>query len=216
MAADHFVRLCEALGPEVTQSELVPLFSALMGDAEAEVRTAACMRLAEVSEKIQKPVLMKFVVPCLMTLARDTSQHVRGNFIFCLILLYMFIIFKKIAALACTVSKLAPLMGKEDAVKSLTEVLLQLLKDECSEARLNVISTLDPINKVAGIDSVASQLLPAILELAEDKQWRVRLSIIEKIPLIAADLVLFLCFFVSLFLCFFISFSPFFKKQNRE
>ncbi len=39
-----------------------------------------------------------------------------------------------------------------------------------------------------GIDLLAQSLLPAIEELAEDKHWRVRLAIVEHIPLLASQL----------------------------
>lgn len=39
-----------------------------------------------------------------------------------------------------------------------------------------------------GIDLLSQSLLPAIMQLAEDKQWRVRLAIIEYIPLLASQL----------------------------
>lgn len=39
-----------------------------------------------------------------------------------------------------------------------------------------------------GIDLLSKALLPAIVELAEDKQWRVRQAIIEYIPLLAKQL----------------------------
>lgn len=41
---------------------------------------------------------------------------------------------------------------------------------------------------VIGVDRLSQSLLPAIVELAEDKQWRVRLAIIEYIPLLARQL----------------------------
>lgn len=41
---------------------------------------------------------------------------------------------------------------------------------------------------VIGIDSLSQSLLPAIVELAEDKQWRVREAIINYIPLLAQQL----------------------------
>lgn len=41
----------------------------------------------------------------------------------------------------------------------------------------------------AGIELLSQSLLPAVIELAEDKQWRVRLAIIEHIPLLAQQLV---------------------------
>jgi hypothetical protein len=44
-------------------------------------------------------------------------------------------------------------------------------------------------NTVIGIEPLSQSLLPAIVALAEDKQWRVRLAIIENIPLLAKQLV---------------------------
>ncbi len=41
---------------------------------------------------------------------------------------------------------------------------------------------------VIGIELLSQSLLPAIVKLAEDKQWRVRLAIIEYIPLLASQL----------------------------
>jgi serine/threonine-protein phosphatase 2A regulatory subunit A len=41
---------------------------------------------------------------------------------------------------------------------------------------------------VIGIDRLSETLLPAIVELAEDKSWRVRQAIIEYIPLLANQL----------------------------
>lgn len=42
--------------------------------------------------------------------------------------------------------------------------------------------------QVIGIDLLSQSLLPAIVELAEDKHWRVRLALIEYIPLLASQL----------------------------
>lgn len=50
------------------------------------------------------------------------------------------------------------------------------------------ISVMCMVLQVIGIDLLAQSLLPAIEELAEDKHWRVRLAIIEYIPLLAGQL----------------------------
>lgn len=68
-------------------------------------------------------------------------------------------------------------------------LFLSLLKDEASEVRLNIIARMEKVNTVIGIDLLSQSLLPAIVELAGDTQWRVRLAIIENIPLLAAQLV---------------------------
>ena len=89
-------------------------------------------------------------------------------------------------------------------------MFLQMLKDEFPEVRLHIISKLEQVNQgesaalvgpwamridlanvvipVIGIDLLSQSLLPAIVQLAEDKQWRVRLAIIEYIPLLASQL----------------------------
>ena len=42
--------------------------------------------------------------------------------------------------------------------------------------------------QVIGIQQLSQSLLPAIVELAEDSKWRVRLAIIEYMPLLAGQL----------------------------
>ena len=44
------------------------------------------------------------------------------------------------------------------------------------------------IYQVIGIHQLSQSLLPAIVELAEDPKWRVRLAIIEHMPLLAEQL----------------------------
>jgi serine/threonine-protein phosphatase 2A regulatory subunit A len=53
---------------------------------------------------------------------------------------------------------------------------------------LSIISNLDAINAVIGVDLLSQSLLPAIVDLAEDAKWRVRLAIIEHIPKLAEQL----------------------------
>lgn len=128
-------------------------------------------------------------MPCIRDLSTDSSQHVR-------------------AALGTQISGLAPLLGKENTIDHLLPLFLQLLKDEFPDVRLNIISKLELVNSgeltsfpfadrvtetddskiVIGIDLLSKALLPAIVELAEDKQWRVRQAIIEYIPLLANQL----------------------------
>lgn len=59
----------------------------------------------------------------------------------------------------------------------------------CSSAPVSAVNTTTcTFVQVIGIDLLAQSLLPAIEELAEDKHWRVRLAIIEYIPLLAGQL----------------------------
>ena len=87
----------------------------------------------------------------------------------------------------------------------LLPMFLQMLKDDFPDVRLHIISKLELVNQgrhhpraqtdsarlclaVIGIELLSQSLLPAIVQLAEDKQWRVRLAIIKYIPLLASQL----------------------------
>ena len=102
-------------------------------------------------------------------LVSDSNQHVKS-------------------ALASVIMGLAPTLGKDLTVKHLLPLFLTQLKDECPEVRLNIISNLDCVNEVIGIQQLSQSLLPAIVELAEDPKWRVRLAIIQYMPLLAGQL----------------------------
>jgi len=111
---------------------------------------------------------------------------------------------------------LAPLFGKENTIENLLELFLHLLKDDFPDVRLNIISKLDSVNKVIGIEPLSQSLLPAIVELAEDRQWRVRLAIIEYIPLLASQLVCTPILQQDFFLFLTSSFSFCFRECNSS
>jgi hypothetical protein len=55
---------------------------------------------------------------------------------------------------------LAPVFGKENTIEHLLDLFLQLLKDDFPEVRLNIISKLDQVNKVIGVEMLSQSLLP--------------------------------------------------------
>jgi serine/threonine-protein phosphatase 2A regulatory subunit A len=138
---------------------------------------------------LEPEVVIARIVPFVRDLCQDSSQHVR-------------------AALANQITGLAPLLGHGPTIDHLLQLFLHLLKDEFPDVRLNIISKLEQVNEglfpsvlssrtpralirfflVIGIQLLADNLLPAIVELAEDKSWRVRQAIIEYIPLLATQL----------------------------
>jgi serine/threonine-protein phosphatase 2A regulatory subunit A len=137
---------------------------------------------------LEPEVVIARIVPFVRELCQDSSQHVR-------------------AALANQITGLAPLLGHGPTIDHLLQLFLHLLKDDFPDVRLNIISKLEQVNEgiylfltlksqslrlrsilVIGIQLLADNLLPAIVELAEDKSWRVRQAIIEYIPLLATQL----------------------------
>ncbi|KAH3757650.1 phosphoprotein phosphatase A [Pelomyxa schiedti] len=172
MAADRIIEISESVGPAVTQNEILNCYVSLFKDTEAEVRTASATHLAEFAGRIPHPLVVSKLVPCIrdqILTTMDPSQHVR-------------------AALAGVISSLAPILGRDDTVQYLVDVLVELLKDDFHEVRLHILSKLEPVHKVIGVEILSQALLPAFFKLAEDRQWRVKLSIIEYTPQLAQQL----------------------------
>ena len=173
MVADKFTELQAAVGKDITKTDLVPAFQSLLKDCEAEVRAAAAHKVKDfclnLDKSVQEQVIMTQLLPCVKELVTDGNQHVKS-------------------ALASVIMGLSPILGKNNTIEHLLPLFLSQLKDECPDVRLNIISNLDCVNEVIGIQQLSQSLLPAIVELAEDTKWRVRLAIIEYMPLLAGQL----------------------------
>lgn len=151
----------------------MPAFQSLLKDSEAEVRAAAANKVKDFCQNLdaarREEIIMVGILPYVKELVADTNQHVKS-------------------ALAGVIMGLSPILGKNNTIEHLLPLFLSQLKDECPEVRLNIISNLDCVNAVIGIQQLSQSLLPAIVELAEDSKWRVRLAIIEYMPLLAGQL----------------------------
>jgi len=169
MVASCFSQLVDALGRQITQNDLVPVFVKLLRDSEAEVRTAASSKISGVSKLLNRDTVIRDILPCVRMLSVDESATVRE-------------------ALASDIMGLAPLFGREGSNDYLLDLFLQLLKDETAEVRLNIIGQLSQVTHVFVLDQLSQQLLPAILELAEDRQWRIRSAVQAHIPHLAKQL----------------------------
>merc|ERR1711935_811192 len=147
-AAEKIGVLAAALGPQITNLELMGLFVRLLKDTEAEVRGAAAKQVSEMAN-IATPgeVVMEQILPCVEELVHDSSQHVRTS-------------------LASAIMGLAPVVGGEGTIAKLVPLFLVLLQDEVPEVRLNVVSKIGQVNTVVGIQVLSERLLPAIVGLA--------------------------------------------------
>jgi serine/threonine-protein phosphatase 2A regulatory subunit A len=177
-AAAKFANVIKAYNPiPGAMDALIPAYEKLLQDPEAEVRTAATFNLALVAQGCETKVLplmgsgaddemtdaasyagervtaAERLVKRVTSLTEDDSEHVR-------------------AALAMVATELAPILGKDDTITHLVPPILLLLRDAASEVRLNLISSLESLNKVIGVDLLSQSLLPAILDLAHDGKWR--------------------------------------------
>lgn len=175
-AAAKFANVISAFNPiPGAMDALIPAYEKLLQDPEAEVRTAATYYLALVAQGCDTKVLpatgngmddevtadstaervtaAERLVKRVTSLTEDDSEHVR-------------------AALAMVATQLAPILGKDATITYLVPPILLLLRDAASEVRLNLISSLESLNQVIGVDLLSQSLLPAIVDIAQDGKWR--------------------------------------------
>eukprot|EP00331_Platyophrya_macrostoma_P022532 CAMPEP_0176453318 /NCGR_PEP_ID=MMETSP0127-20121128/29152_1 /TAXON_ID=938130 /ORGANISM="Platyophrya macrostoma, Strain WH" /LENGTH=578 /DNA_ID=CAMNT_0017842125 /DNA_START=154 /DNA_END=1890 /DNA_ORIENTATION=+ len=158
--SDKVVELGQFLGKELNKKYLLPYFIKFLGDSEAEIKTNAAARLADYAILLDVDDIVGKVIPAIKPLASDTIQHVRS-------------------ALASSILQLCPLIGKKYTNEHILSLFLLLLRDEFSDVRLALFKNLDEITKVIDIDSLSQSLLPALTDLAVDKNWRTRAASIE-------------------------------------
>ena len=60
-----------------------------------------------------------------------------------------------------------------------------LLKNNSTEVIVSLVDNLEPLFKVIGENVLIDKLIPAIINLSNDKTWRIRLAVIHFIPKMA-------------------------------
>jgi len=85
--------------------------------------------------------------------------------------------------------EVAKSMGRQHFGKQLMQAVMQLLRDQQSEIRLNILADLRGFTEVLGSELVLSTIVPSIISLSSDSQWRVRESVATRMPLLAEIVV---------------------------
>ena len=137
--ADNWVPLAIAVGGEHAGEELVQAFVRLVKDNEAEVRSAIAKQIPGIillniplmsgfCKLVSVAVILGEILPPIKELVGDPNPQVR-------------------AAFGENLSGLAPILGKDSTIEHLLPMFLQMLKDDDSKVRLNIISRLELVNE---------------------------------------------------------------------
>jgi|TARA_B110000285_G_C15006695_1_gene554227 serine/threonine-protein phosphatase 2A regulatory subunit A len=83
---------------------------------------------------------------------------------------------------------ICPVIEKGPTNEHILPIFLALLRDESSDVRLNLFKRLEDLNKVIGLENLQQSIVPALKDLSEDKNWRIKLSVVEQYPALAKQL----------------------------
>ena len=144
----------------------VNIFAQLVEDSEPEIRNICCLRLEEITKILKNENNFDKILQNLRKLEKDQKNFVRG-------------------ALAANILKLCSLVGIKKTNDFIFPIFLTLIKDENLEIRMTLINNLSVLNKVIEINNIIESIMPSIKEISANKSWRVRIQIMEIIPLLA-------------------------------
>ncbi|CAD7934572.1 unnamed protein product [Amoebophrya sp. A25] len=205
MAAENCAEVCAALGKERFQTQfLKQVYVPLLGDQEPDVKALAVRKLPEVAKVLvhfgnstpirrQGEDAKKLEEPDLSNVT-ETSRALQRELLDSIKELFLEQMVKPEApltvrvAVAGSVLATAPVVGEQLTVDPLVKLFLELIRDEASEVRLTLIASLPDLAKVIKVTALKDNLLPALKKLAADRQWRVRLAVLESTTTLAGVL----------------------------
>ena len=144
----------------------VNIFAKLLDDTESEIRNICCLRLEEITKILKDENNFDSILQNLRKLEKDQKNFVKG-------------------ALASNVLKICDIVGPKKTNEYIFPIFLTLIKDENIEIRMNLINNLSELNKVIEINNIIESIMPPIKEISANKSWRVRIQIMDIIPVLA-------------------------------
>ena len=148
------------------KSIILKSYIKLLQDSEGEVRSMACKQLDVISEYLGKEDSFDKILECLKSLKSDVFSYVRSS-------------------LASIVLSIAPKIGANKTNQYIFPVFLDLIKDEDHDIRMVIIKNLDKLNEVVNIDNFVQGIIPSLVEISDNNNWRVRAQVGEIIPVFA-------------------------------
>ena len=145
---------------------ILKAYISLLQDSEGEVRSMACKTLDVVSEYLCNEESFDKVLSCFKSLKADSLPYVRSS-------------------LASIILSVAPKIGAKKTNEYIFPIFLDLIKDENHDIRMVIIKNLDKLNEVVNIDNYVQGIIPSLIEISDNSNWRVRCQVEETIPVFA-------------------------------
>lgn len=121
--AKNFAELADSFGKEITDSNLIQTFTQLLNDNEAEVKNAAIQSMTQCLKNLSTEKISNLLLPTLSNSYADAQTSFK-------------------AGVATAVSEMAGIIGKDYTASKIVPILMELIKDENSEVKLNVCNGL--------------------------------------------------------------------------
>ena len=133
--AKNFARFSEAFGKEITDNNLIQTFTLLLNDNEFEVKLAAINNITDSLPYLSNNKIIDLLFPTLQNATPDGTAQFR-------------------AGAATALCDMAISCGQDFTIQKILPILINLIKDENSEVKLNVVEGLNKIADVVGFEAL--------------------------------------------------------------
>lgn len=145
----NFADLADAFGKEITDNNLIQIFSHFLGDSEVEVRNAAINTMKSCLKNFSTEKITNFLLPTLQNIYADSQPGFKSG-------------------MAEAFSVMAGIVGKDVTNMKILPILYDLIKDDNADVRLSVTSGLIKLAEVLGPDLVTSNLITTLENMIQD------------------------------------------------
>ncbi|KAK2958476.1 putative Intraflagellar transport protein 52 like protein [Blattamonas nauphoetae] len=145
-----------------------PYFGFFDNDRDSVVKTIAATNLAAFCSFLPPDTIVRIVIPQLKDV-REESIQFREAFV-------------------ASVMELSQNLSKEEFAKYIMPMITGFLEEQTPEVRASTISHLASVQKHMDISTIIQQITDSLDLVASDRQWRIRIEIIESFTYIAQQL----------------------------
>ena len=140
------------------------IYIKLMEDSEVQIRNACCLNLEQITKLLKNEINFNKILQNLNKLIKDERTIVRNS-------------------LSENIYKISPLLNKKQLNEIIFPIYSELILDENVDIRINSINNIINISKNLDINNIlAEKIISIIIEIAQNKSWRIRNKIINIIP----------------------------------
>lgn len=173
------------MGYELTKQYLILHYQNLVSDVEPQVREAAAKNIVAFCVELQTgfkennqetidevdPIILNQIFPLIQSLDQDSNTEVKE-------------------ALSAVITSLSPLLGIENTKTFLLPLIISSVTSDSSKAKEIIISNLNNIISVIGINEIIDNVLDIMIDLVNNSasMWRTRRNLIVTINFIAKKL----------------------------
>ena len=143
---------------------ILNIYIKLIEDPDDEIRNAFCPYLEEITKLLRNEINFNKILQNLHKLAKDPKTFIRKS-------------------LSENIYKICPLLNKKQLNELIFPIFNELISDENLDIRINIINNIINLSKNLDTNNIIQEkIIPSIIEISQNKSWRIRNKIINIIP----------------------------------